>query len=133
MNRRKAYSKGQWAIARERFQIADLQPPAPDLDALPLGNLIPEALKGMKLDVHAQVAQIADTWPEIVGPQLAANTRPARLENKLLTVFVTHPGWLFELQQGGSGAEILARVQARFGPKTILNIRWAIDPEPPAR
>jgi predicted nucleic acid-binding Zn ribbon protein len=132
MNRRKPYNKGQWQVARERFHIADLQPPPENAGALPLGSLIPETLKGMKLDAHAQVALIAAGWPEIVGPQLAANTKPAHIENKLLTVYVSHPAWLFELR-GAPAAEILSRLQAKHGKNVIQNIRWAIDPDPPAR
>ncbi len=132
MNRRKPYNRGRWEVARERFRIADYAPPAPDADAFPLGALIPDALKGMKLDAHAQVAQIAAGWPGIVGPQLAANTRPAHLENKILAIYVSHPAWLFELR-GAPSAEILARLQAKYGKSRIQNIRFAIDPDPPAR
>ena len=132
MNRRKPYSKGQWAVARERFHLAAPFPAASGPDAVPLAALLPEVLKGLKLDVHAQVAQIAAAWPELVGPQLAANTKPAHLGDRLLTVFVSHPAWLFELR-GAPAAEILARLQARFGKNEIHNVRWAIDPDPPAR
>ena len=132
MNRRKPFNKGQWQLARERFHIAAYEPPAPDAGALPIGSLIPEVFKGMKLDAHARVAQIAAAWPELVGPQLAANTKPAHLDDRLLTVFVSHPAWLFELR-GAHAAEILARLQARFGKNEIMNIRWSIDPDPPAR
>ena len=132
MNRRKPYSRGQWEVARERFRVADLQPPAEDAGALPLAALLPEALKGMKLDAHAQVARIAAAWPEIVGPQLAGNTRPAHLENKILLVYVSHPAWIMELR-GPMTAEILRRLQAKFGTNDLKNLRFAVDPEPPAR
>ncbi len=132
MNRRKPYNKGRWQVTRERFHIGDAVPPVPDASAIPLGALIPEVLKHMKLDAHAQVSQIAAGWPGIVGPQLAANTRPAHIENRLLTVFVSHPMWLMDLY-GATGKEILARLQARFGKTVIRNIRWSIDPDPPAR
>ena len=132
MNRRKPYNRGQWEVARERFRVADLQPPAEDAGALPLAALIPEALKGMKLDAHAQVARIAAAWPEIVGPQLAGNTRPAQLENKILLVYVSHPAWIMELR-GAMTAEILRRLQAKFGATDLKNLRFAVDPEPPAR
>ena len=132
MNRRKPYNRGQWEVARERFRVADLQPPAEDAGALPLAALIPEALKGMKLAAHAQVAQIAAAWPEIVGPQLAGNTRPAQLENKILLVYVSHPAWIMELR-GPMTAEILRRLQAKFGANDLKNLRFAVDPEPPAR
>lgn len=132
MNRRKPYDKGQWQVARERFHIADDKPPASDPGARPLGALIPEAMRGMKLDAHAQVSRIAAAWPEIVGPQLAANTRPAHLENQILAVHVSHPAWLFELR-GAPSAEILSRLQAKFGKNAIRNLRFAVDPNPPAR
>ena len=132
MNRRKPYNRGQWEDARERFRVADLQPPAEDAGALPLAALLPEALKGMKLDAHAQVARIAAAWPEIVGPQLAGNTRPAQLENKILLVYVSHPAWIMELR-GPMTAEILRRLQAKFGANDLKNLRFAVDPEPPAR
>ena len=132
MNRRKPYNRGQWEVARERFRVADLQPPAEDAGALPLAALLPEALKGMKLDAHAQVARIAAAWPEIVGPQLAGNTRPAQLENKILLVYVSHPAWIMELR-GPMTAEILRRLQAKFGAGDLKNLRFAVDPEPPAR
>ena len=132
MNRRKPYNRGQWEVARERFRVADLRPPAEDAGALPLAALIPEALKGMKLAAHAQVAQIAAAWPDIVGPQLAGNTRPAHLENKILLVYVSHPAWIMELR-GAMTAEILRRLQAKFGANDLKNLRFAVDPEPPAR
>ncbi len=132
MNRRKPYNKGQWEVARERFQIPDDEPPPENAGALPLGALLPEVFKGMKLDAHAQVSRIAADWPGIVGPQLAANTRPAHLENKILAVYVSHPAWLMELR-GAPAAEILSRLQAKFGKNVVQNVRFAIDPDPPAR
>jgi hypothetical protein len=41
MNRRKPYNRGQWEVARERFRVADLQPPAEDAGALPLARSSP--------------------------------------------------------------------------------------------
>ena len=130
MNRRTPYNRGRWQVNRERFHITDYRPPEPAAGVRPLGDLIPEALKGMKLDAHAQVVQIAEAWPELVGPQLAVSTKPAHLENRLLTVFVSHPMWLMELR-GAPSDEILSRVQEKFGKNKIKNIRWSIDPDPP--
>jgi predicted nucleic acid-binding Zn ribbon protein len=127
MNRRRPFNRAKWELARERFRIADYTPPAPDPGAPPLGAFVNDVLKGMKLSAHAQVSQIAAAWPDLVGPQLAANTRPGHIENKLLTVFVSHPAWLMELR-GAPAAEILSRLQDHFGKSEIKNIRWSIDP-----
>ena len=132
MNRRQSFNRGRWEVARERFHVADLRPPAEDAGAMPLAALIPEAMKGMKLDAHAQVASLAAAWPEIVGPQLAPNTRPAHLENGVLLVYVSHPAWIMELR-GAPAAEILARLQARHAKIGVKSLRFAVDPEPPAR
>ena len=127
MNRRPRYNKGQWQLTRERFQIADPAPPVPPADAKPLGDFVSGVLKGMNLADHAHVSDIAAAWPGIVGPQIAANSRPAHIDNRLLTVFVSHPAWLMELR-GAHSAEILARLQARFGKTIVANLRWSIDP-----
>lgn len=130
--RRRTFNREEWELERERFQIEDPVPPAPDNQAPPIGDLIPDTLRGMQLGNHAKVMQIADAWPELVGPQLASNTRPAHLEYGILTGFVRHPMWLMELN-GPTGKEILSRVQEKFGKATIRSIRWSPDPDPPAQ
>ena len=132
MNRRRTFNRGRWELDRERFQIADSEPPSPNADPRPIEALIHSILKGMKLDDHAVVSRIAAVWEDIVGPQLAANTRPAHVENKLLVVHVSHPMWLFELR-GAPSKEIQSRIQARFGADNIKAIRFSIDPNPPSR
>ena len=127
MTRSPRYDKTRWEVARERFQIPDFAPPAPDPGAPLLGDFVAGALKGMKLTAHAQVTRIAADWPELVGPQIAANTRPAHLDQRILTVFVRHSGWLMELR-GAATAEILARLQAKYGAAEIRNLRLSIDP-----
>lgn len=132
MNRRRTFNRGRWELDRERFQISDFEPPSPHADPKPIEALIPSILKGMKLDGHALVSRIAAVWEDIVGPQLAANTRPAHVENKCLAIHVSHPMWLFELR-GAPSREIQSRIQTRFGPDNIKSIRFSIDPNPPSR
>lgn len=129
--RRKVYDKGLWAVTRERFQIADAEPPNKFVEALPLETLIPIALDRLKLDTHKKLTALAGIWPEIVGPQLAPNTRPGQLENGCLTIFVSHPAWIFELR-GAPQNEILTRLQTRCGANEIQRLRFAVDPAPPA-
>jgi|LSQX01.3.fsa_nt_gb predicted nucleic acid-binding Zn ribbon protein len=128
--RRRTYDPDKWQLTRERFQIADPAPPAPDADALPVADFVDDILKNMKLDSHAKAGQITEVWPEIVGPQIARHTRPGHYDNQLLTVFVSHPAWLMELR-GAPAREILTRLQDRFGAETITDIRWTIDPGQP--
>ena len=94
--RRKVYDKGLWAVTRERFQIADAEPPNKFVEALPLETLIPIALDRLKLDTHKKLTALAGIWPEIVGPQLAPNTRPGQHENRCHTIFVSPPAGVLE-------------------------------------
>ncbi|HOO20996.1 MAG TPA: DUF721 domain-containing protein, partial [Kiritimatiellia bacterium] len=114
-------------LDRERFRIADPAPPLPDAEAAPLGTIVDGVLRGMKLGAHVHMTKITDAWPDIVGPQIARHTRPAHLENRVLTVFVAHPAWLMELR-GAPAAEILSRLQDRTGKQIVASIRWSIDP-----
>ena len=82
-------------------------------------------------DSHKKLTALAGIWPEIVGPQLAPNTRPGQLENGCLTIFVSHPAWIFELR-GAPQNEILTRLQTRCGANEIQRLRFAVDPAPPA-
>ena len=132
MKRRRTFNREEWELERARFQIEDPVPPAPNNKAPALGDLIPDTLQGMQLGSHAKVMQISDVWAELVGPQLASNTRPGHLDYGVLTAFVRHPAWLMELN-GPTGKEILARVQEKFGKSTIRSIRWSPDPDPPAQ
>lgn len=127
--RHRPYNKGQWQVTRERFHLTDESPPAPDNTAPPIGSLIPEVFKNMKLDSHAQVARIAAAWPEIVGDPLTSNTLPIHLENKRLTVAVSHPGFIMELR-GPMTTEILSRLHAKFSPREISSIHFTVNTEP---
>ncbi|MDR0994472.1 MAG: DUF721 domain-containing protein [Verrucomicrobiota bacterium] len=129
-NRYLHQSRGQWQVACERLRLANDKPPLPSGAVRPIGDLVGGVLEGMRLDTHAQVEQIARAWPALVGPDLAHNTRPAHLEAARLSVYVNHPAWLYELR-GAFAAEILSRVQDRFGKRLIQTIRWTIDPQPP--
>ena len=88
--RRKVYDKGLWAVTRERFQIADAEPPNKFVEALPLETLIPIALDRLKLDT----TKADRPRRHLAGnrrPATAPNTRPGQLENGCLTIFVSHP------------------------------------------
>jgi predicted nucleic acid-binding Zn ribbon protein len=69
------------------------------------------------------------SWPDAVGPQIAAITRPeAVTPDGVLRVRVTTPQWATEL--GLQAPRILARLnQSRKG--RIVQIRWIVGPLDP--
>ena len=73
-------------------------------------------------------------WPEVVGEDLAARCRPARLAGGTLVVVVSSPQWATQLRF--LTATIAGRVSAAIG-QSVEEVRIVVgpleDPSPPAR
>ncbi|HUL04002.1 MAG TPA: DUF721 domain-containing protein [Gemmatimonadales bacterium] len=73
-----------------------------------------------------QQAQVIPDWAGLVGPQIAAVTRPESVApDGTLFVRVATSGWMNELQL--MTPEIMARVNAGRGPGHIRTIRWLLS------
>ena len=123
------FNKGAWEIERERFRIERPNPP-PDEKMEPLGASVPGVLKSMGLECKWREHAVAEKWPEIVGPQIAAQTRPAFVNRGILTVYVSHPAWLSDLQRFHRNT-ILERLQRALPEENICSIRFLISPNDP--
>ncbi|MBN1268539.1 MAG: DUF721 domain-containing protein [Kiritimatiellae bacterium] len=93
-----------------------------------IGDVIPGVMKQLGLDKHLWEQAILSEWPALVGPQVAAHTRPGRIERGTLFVFVSHSTWLNELSRYGK-TEMLANLQKRFGAEKIKSVRLQLDPD----
>lgn len=80
---------------------------------------------------NAGADELAEVWPEIVGPVVAAHARPGRVAGGEVLVFVDSSVWLFELKRAWH-AKILERLKHRLGPERARSLRFAIDPGLPA-
>ncbi|MFH0982921.1 MAG: DUF721 domain-containing protein [Planctomycetota bacterium] len=100
-----------------------------DRIAASIGDIIPGVMKQLGLDKHLWEQAILSEWPALVGPQVAAHTRPGRIERGTLFVFVSHSTWLNELSRYGK-KEMLENLQKRFGADKIKSIRLQLDPDP---
>ncbi|HXF96743.1 MAG TPA: DUF721 domain-containing protein [Gemmatimonadales bacterium] len=71
-------------------------------------------------------AQVVPDWPRLVGPQIAAVTRPESVSpDGTLFVRVASSAWMTELQL--MTPEIMARINAGKGPGRIRAIRWLLS------
>jgi len=59
-------------------------------------------------------------WDELVGPQIAAHSRPVSLRKGVLTVGVDQPGWATQLIY--FEADMLARLAESIGAGTVTRI-----------
>lgn len=114
-------------MEKERRGIADSTPPRPTPQNESLGDFLPGVLKKMGMKEQGWLADISAKWEEIAGAEIAENCRPGKYDNGILTVYVSHPGWIQELKQRGEHL-ILDRLKDRFGPRRMKGIRFAIDP-----
>lgn len=71
----------------------------------------------------AGAATLFRGWPDIVGPELAAHTRPVEVERGRLIVAADHPGWV-QLLRAREAAIVgqLSRSHASLGITRIATV-----------
>ena len=92
-----------------------------------ISSMVGSLVSTLKLDEQGRMGVLIEKWSTAVGKGIAAHTRPGRLINKELTIFVDSSPWLSELQRGAK-KELLAKLQSVFGRDVILTIRLSMDP-----
>ena len=84
------------------------------------GDLVEKLLKGFGLDERLQQYRALIIWEEVVGPQIAARTRPIRIREGILEINVDQPTWMQQLQL--MKPKILAQLNAELGKATIKDL-----------
>lgn len=84
------------------------------------GDLVERLLKGFGLDERLQQYRALIIWEEVVGPQIAARTRPIRIREGVLEINVDQPTWMQQLQL--MKPKILAQLNAQLGKATIKDL-----------
>lgn len=82
----------------------------------------------MGLEEKVWQQALLNEWSQLVGEQVARRARPGKIQNKILTIFVTSSVWLNELTRY-SKPQMLKNLQARFGTDLIRDIRLQPDPD----
>ena len=122
------YSRGQWAVQRERCRIADPRIPRADPDPRPLGELLPDVMRRLGLEHVQWSVRLERDWAELAGPAVALHARPGTVRDGILTVFVDSSVWLSELSRFGR-RPLLARLQAAYGADDVRDVRFRLDPD----
>jgi len=87
-----------------------------------LGDVIEVIIGQIQPPADSWLDSIKEKWEEIVGPEIAKNTKIERIEESILLVKVSSHIWKSELR-GGLGAVILKRIQSEVTNK-VKKIRW---------
>lgn len=87
-----------------------------------VGELLQSVLKNTPaVAKKVQQYQLWNQWAEAVGPQVAAQAWPARMQGTTLVVAATSPSWVQELSMLRS--DLLRKVQLILDPKLVTDIR----------
>ncbi len=99
-----------------------------------IGNLLQRWIRKNGMEDQVQRYTLQARWEEVVGPRLAARTRPDNLYRGRLKVRVANSAWLNELTFMRD--EIITRITAVFGRKVVRELNLVVGelrpPAPPA-
>ena len=84
------------------------------------GDLLATLLAGWGLDTRLQQYRALVVWDEVVGPQIAARTRPEKIRDGVLEVCVDQPTWMQQLQL--LKPQILAKLNAHLGDAPLREL-----------
>lgn len=94
-------------------------------DPVPLKQSMEQLVHHLGAPPVSILSQLDDRWPEVVGPGLAARTRPVELIDKVLTIACEEGAWA--AQVGWMEAQIIDRFGATFGPDLVDRIAVRVD------
>jgi len=92
----------------------------------PVGDILEKLMPRLGLGERLGEEQIKQAWSGIVGDFLASHASPAGLSGGVLSIQVLQTSVRYELERNWKN-EILAKLQARFGKKTIREIEFRIS------
>ncbi len=88
----------------------------------PLGDLLPKVFDKLGFTNRLLQEQVISLWPNVVGDQIAKNTKPVKVEGQTLIVVASNPIWCNELKY--LKPEIIKKLNALIGKTVIKNIKF---------
>ena len=96
----KDYTPGSWRVRREFLRVPDAFPPPPFKDAEAADTAVGRVVKTLGIpEADPAALRIAESWAEIVGPDVARRATPGAIENGELVVQVRGSVWYAELRR----------------------------------
>jgi len=88
--------------------------------------LMTDLLNGLRARGDTHLLDLFGRWETLVGPEIAANARPAGFKGRLLLVHVASSVWMQQLQF--LKADLIDRINAGLPGAGIEEIRFKIGP-----
>lgn len=96
-------------------------PGADPRDPQPFGAILERLVKARGWQRPAAEATVFGAWERVVGPDIAAHSRPVKLEGGELTVEAESTAWATQLRL--LAGTLLARIAAAVGHNVVLRLR----------
>ncbi|MBN1612831.1 MAG: DUF721 domain-containing protein [Deltaproteobacteria bacterium] len=96
--------------------------PLPKLQRL--GDILPQVLRKRRIALNLDDLQVLRLWDEVVGPQIAAQTRAHTVRGDMLFVKVANSVWMQQLHF--LKGEILESLHRKLGKRSVGNIYFYI-------
>ena len=93
--------------------------------AQPVSEALAKVMAGLGLKDRLREDEVLKAWRDIVGEFIAGHSNPQRLKDGVLYVHVLQPTVHFELDRVWK-PKILENMKARFGARTVREIRFRI-------
>lgn len=99
-------------------------------DPQPLGTAIQGLLNDQGWQAAAKVGSVFGRWPEIVGAEMAAHTKPDRLDGGELVVIADSTAWATQVRW--LARDLIRALNAELGSGTVATVKIR-GPEQPRR
>jgi len=99
-------------------------------DPQPLGTAIQGLLNDQGWQAAAKVGSVFGRWPEIVGAEMAAHTKPDRLDDGELVVIADSTAWATQVRW--LARDLIRTLNAELGSGTVATVKIR-GPEQPRR
>jgi hypothetical protein len=124
MGARSKFDRTKWELERERCRLPDPAPPPAEPD-LSLRGAITGFFKNLDGQTGSSLHKIFAKWKIIAGENVAAHSRPGRLNENILYVYVDSSTWLAEITRFHSD-NILRKIQNEIG--SAKGLRFQVNP-----
>ena len=89
-----------------------------------LRSLVPQVLEDLGVGGATRVVQVAESWAEAVGPEIAAHCRPVLFKKDTLEVHVDSSVWCQQLQM--EREQLLASLRETLGSGAPSDLRFRV-------
>ncbi|HMO05851.1 MAG TPA: DUF721 domain-containing protein [Kiritimatiellia bacterium] len=126
--RRSTFTREQWAVHRERFQLDDDAVPPTTNATTAIKKPVEAALASFGIKSDSVQRTLMDHWNTIAGHPLCRHIRPGPINRGVLTIYATNSVIMAELRTA-QGHMLLRKIQAATGPDDVKKLVFQIDPD----